>query len=110
MAVRYNYGMILKLLIIADVVMLLFLGLAWQLLPEEIPLYYLSSWGKDQIAPLWQIIFIPIIMHIFYGINNFITKKFLKNEDLLIHILNYSTVFLIIGLTGVFLKILILVT
>jgi hypothetical protein len=102
--------MLVKLLFGADAIMLLFFGLAFQLLPKQIPLYYSASWGEDQIADLWHIVIIPIILHLIFIINKFISTKIPKEQTVLIKVVEYATIFFIVIFTSVFLKIIFLVT
>lgn len=96
-------------LIIADILMGLAFGLSFNHLPLQIPLFYSRTWGEDQLADLWLIALLPVLLHIFVFFNNWLAKKYFAHSEFmrkLIHICNW---FLIITFTGVFLKIILLV-
>lgn len=100
----------LKLLIGADVVMAA--SLAWRFphLPEQIPLFYSRPWGEAQLADVWYILLLPILVHLFYFFNTYIIKRFFRDDVLFPRMFSVTTSVLIIVCTGIFLKILFLVT
>ncbi len=100
----------IKLLIGADVLMAAVFAWKFQSLPEQIPLLYSRPWGEPQIVEYWYIALLPILMHIFYFLNNLIVKKFFATEELLQKEFKVMNVFFIIAFTALFLKIIFLVT
>lgn len=97
-------------LVIADVLMGLAFGLSFNHLPQQIPLFYSRTWGEDQLADLWMIALLPVLMHLFVLINNWLAKRYFKDSPFILKLITYCNWFLIITFTGVFLKIVLLVT
>ena len=100
----------LKLLIGSDVLLLVSLVWRFPLLPEQIPLFYSLPWGEAQIADIWYILLLPIFMNLMYGGNSLIAKRYFASEVVLQNLFRIVNVVIIIGFTGIFLKILLLVT
>lgn len=106
---RYNICM-LKLLIGSD--LLLLVAFIWRFphLPEQIPLFYSLPWGEAQIADVWYILLLPIFMNLMYFGNGQIAKRFFASEEVFQHLFRVVNLVIIVGFTGIFLKILLLVT
>jgi len=79
-------------------------------LPAQIPLFYSLPWGEDQLGDLWMIIFLPFLMNGFIFFNNYLGKKYFSEHAVVLKILNYLNIFLAIGFTTIFLKIVLLIS
>lgn len=102
--------MLSKLLLATNLVMVLVYSIFWSKLPKEIPLFYSSNWGEQQIVDIKYISILPFLTLLVYAINLFLKKKILKNEFFLNKILLYSSFCFIVAYTVIFLKIIFLVT
>lgn len=90
--------------------MILIFGLKFNKLPPQIPLFYSAPWGKNQLAELWMIGFLPIIVNGFFFINIWIKKRFFAENDFVKKAIEYVNIFLIICITLIFIKIILLVS
>lgn len=100
----------IKLLIGADILMAGVFAWAFRSLPEQLPIFYSKPWGESQIADKWYIFLLPFLMHIVFFVNGAVSKKFFSDAPAIRKLMNYANAFFILGFTGVFLKILFLVT
>lgn len=100
----------IKVLIAADVLMAAAFAWAYRSLPEQIPIFYSKPWGESQIADVWYIFLLPILLHLIYFGNQAFAKRFFKEEETMIKLMYYANLFFIVGFTGVYLKILFLVS
>lgn len=96
-------------LLIADIIMIAATALSYNKLPPQIPLYYTHPWGEDQLADIWFIAVIPILLHIFFFINNWLKNKYIAKETFPEKLFNVCNIFLIIAFTFVYLKIVLLI-
>ncbi len=96
-------------LLIADVIMIAATALSYSRLPPQIPLFYTHTWGEEQLADIWFIAIIPLFMHLFFFLNNWIRNRFLAKESFLYKLFNTCNTFLVISFTIVYLKIILLV-
>ena len=99
-----------KLLIGADILMAAVFAWRYIFLPEQIPLLYSRPWGESQIVDFYYIILLPILMHAFFFFNSAISKKYFSSEEIFLKLFRFANIFIIIVFTGIFLKILLLVT
>lgn len=99
-----------KLLIAADILMVAIFAWRFQYMPNQIPLLYSRPWGDPQLVEFWYIVLLPIIMHIFYFLNIVIAKTYFRSEDLFQKLFIITNAFVIVTFTGIFLKIIFLVT
>lgn len=99
-----------KLLIGADILMAAIFAWRFQFMPNQIPLLYSRPWGDPQLVEFWYIALLPILMHIFYFLNVFIAKKYFHSEELFQKLFNITNMFIVVTFSGIFLKILFLVT
>lgn len=97
-------------LVIADLLMLAIFAFHFSRIPPQIPIFYSHPWGEAQLADIWMIALIPVLMHLFVMLNTGIVKRFLQNEPVMTVILKTLNWFLVIVCTGIFLKIIFLVT
>jgi hypothetical protein len=96
--------------IVADIIMAATYFFLSAQLPPQIPLFYARPWGEDQLADLWLIIVLPILMHVFI-IGNKLSVRFLfKNDDLIRKTFAFADWFYIIVFTVIFIRILFLVS
>jgi hypothetical protein len=96
-------------LILADIIMVAATLLSYSQLPPQIPLYYTHPWGEDQLADMWVIALIPLLLHIFFFVNNWIKNKYVVKESFVAKLINVFNLFLVCTFTLVFLKIILLV-
>jgi hypothetical protein len=99
-----------KLLLSANILMIIFFLLRFSSLPLQIPLFYSKPWGEDQLADSWLIFILPLMMDIFFYLNLYFYKKFFSENPFVKKIIDYLNLFLIISLTLIFIKIIFLVT
>ena|SRR3989344_859275 len=99
-----------KLLIGADILQILLF--AWRLpsLPKQIPLFYSRPWGEPQIAEVWYIALLPILMHLLFFLNGLIINRYFKDDEVFTRLFTVVNYCVIITFTGIFVKILLLVT
>ena len=60
---------------------------SWAKLPPQIPLFYSRPWGEEQLAPKYQIIFLPAIALFIFLFNFFSSTQLFPKETLLSRIL-----------------------
>ena len=87
-----------------------FLGLRFNSMPPQIPLFYSRPWGEDQLADWWMILILPILLNILYVINNFIYRKLFTGNEFVKKIIDILNIFLPISITIIFVKIILTVT
>lgn len=97
-------------LIIADIIMGATYFFLRSRLPPQIPLYYSRPWGEDQLADLWLIVMIPVLMHVFILGNLFLKRLFFKKNEFIIHIFSFVNWMFLILFTIIFIRILFLVS
>lgn len=99
-----------RILIAADIIMIAAFAFLYSRLPPQIPLFYSHTWGEEQIADIWYVALVPIILHIFFLINFFLYSKFFKGDQTVKNIINVTNFFLIVSFTFIFIRILLTVT
>jgi hypothetical protein len=97
-------------LILGDILMAVAFALKFNHLPQQIPLFYSRTWGEDQLADLWMIGLLPVLLHIFVLVNIWISKRYFSESEFMKKLIMICNWFLIITFTGVFLKIILLVS
>lgn len=95
---------------IADLIMLGAFLLTMNRLPPQIPLFYSRQWGEFQLADLWFIALLPLLMHIFFFLNILFVRRVFPGEAIANHIIRIANWTLVVLFTGIFLKIIFLVT
>lgn len=100
----------IKLLLGADILMVITFLLRFPRLPPQIPLYYSKFWGENQLADLLMIFILPVFMNLLYFINNKVFTKFYSTNELIKNIFYYFNIFLIVGFTLIFIKIIFMVS
>lgn len=106
---KYNINMF-YLLIGCDIFMAILFFLRINSFPPQIPLFLSRAWGDNQLADSWMIIVLPFLMNLLFIVNRFICQKFFQDNDFAKKILNYLNIFICLGFTFVFIKIIFLVT
>lgn len=96
-------------LIVADLLMLAVFGFSFNHLPPQIPMFYTRPWGEDQLADLWLMILIPVLLHAFFFLNIWLQKRFFSRDVFMQRLFTYFNWFLIVSYLAIFLKIMLLV-
>ena len=99
-----------NLLIAGNVFMIVTFILKFNSLPPQLPLFYSRPWGEAQLVDTWMIFLIPLLLNLLYVANNYLYKRFFFDNELSKKIFNYLMIFLIIGFTLIFVKIIFLVS
>ncbi|MCA9372007.1 hypothetical protein KC726_03860 [Candidatus Woesebacteria bacterium] len=99
-----------NILIGADVILVTATGFLFRFIPPEVPLYYSQPWGDKQLADNWQLLVLPVLMHIFVGINTLMKKRIFKTEAFASSILYIVNITTIVVFSLVYIKILFLIT
>ena len=99
-----------KILFIADLILILFFVLRFSSLPPQIPLFYSLPWGEDQLVDNWMILILPVTMNFLFFINYFFYSKYFQGNIFIKKIVDYLSLFTIISLSFIFIKIVLLVT
>lgn len=102
--------MLLYALIAIDIAMAAITAVTFQHLPPQLPLFYTRPWGEDQLADLWMLSIIPVLMHVFFFTNVWLAKRFFKKETFVARMLIFLNWFLLLSYFGIFLKVVLLVT
>ncbi len=78
--------------------------------PPQIPLFYSHSQGEDQLGEWWMIFLLPIMLILFYTLNNYLYRKFFNNISFVQKMIMYLNIFLILGYSFLFIKIVFLIS
>jgi hypothetical protein len=97
-------------IIIADLLMAGVFFYKFSSLPPQIPLFFSRAWGEDQLADIWFIFLLPVLAHLFIGLNILIGKKLFTEDKLVNQIISVSNYVVISTFTFVFLKLVIFIT
>ncbi|MEK7177955.1 MAG: hypothetical protein AAB705_03960 [Patescibacteria group bacterium] len=100
----------IKLLLGADILMVVTFLLKFKTMPPQIPLFYSQLWGESQLADSWVIFILPIFMNILYITNQYIFNKFYSENIFIKNIFYYLNLFLITSFTLIFIKIIFVVS
>lgn len=100
----------IAVILIMNVLMILIFSVEFNHLPPQIPLFYSKPWGEDQLAEVWMIFLLPILLSIFVIANNFIVKKIFSDDLYVKKVLNYVNIFLLVVFFLVYLKIFLLIS
>ena len=100
----------IRFLIAGDVVMAAVTAWKFKMLPQEVPLFYSKPWGEEQVADIWFILLIPILMHLLYFGNIFLCKKLAQDELVMQKMFWVGNGIIIFGFTCIFVRIILLVT
>lgn len=97
-------------LIFTNLAMLAVLLIRFNLLPPQIPLFYSKPPGEEQLADTWAILLLPLLMNLSYILNNYLYKRYFKDNELAKKIFFYLNLFMIISLSLIFIKIIFVIT
>ncbi|MDA1316460.1 MAG: hypothetical protein O3B87_00370 [bacterium] len=100
----------IRFLIAGDVVMAAVTAWKFKMLPSEVPLFYYKPWGEEQVADIWFILLIPILIHLMYFSNIYLSKKLAKDEPVIQKLFLVANSIVIFGLTSIFVRIILLIT
>jgi hypothetical protein len=78
--------------------------------PPQIPLFYSKPWGEDQLAEVWMIFLLPVLLDIFVIGNYFIVKKIFSGDPYVKKLLSYVNIFLVVVVFLIYLKIFLLIS
>lgn len=104
-----NTAKINILYVVSLAMMVLVFAINYQKIPPQIPIYYSTLEGDEQIGEYYMIFMLPIISYLFVFINNLISKKIFPDNsfvDKLVFYTNFSSILII---TFIFLRIIFLV-
>ncbi len=79
-------------------------------LPPQIPLFYSRPWGEDQLVDYWFIFILPFLLHVYIFLNIYIYNKYYLPNQLVKKILDTTNWLFILICSGIFLKIIFLIT
>ncbi len=96
-------------MIIATIVMGATFAIAYPYLPPQIPLFYSRPWGEAQIADIWYLALLPILLYLCIGINLFVSRK-LSHKTFVPKLLTMVNFAIIIVTTISFLRIIAIMT
>jgi len=100
----------IAVILIINVLMILIFFVEFGHLPPQIPLFYSKPWGEDQLAEVWMIFLLPILLDIFVVGNYFIAKKIFSDDLYVKKLLSYVNIFLVAVFFLVYLKIFLLIS
>ena len=93
------------LLILSNTIMLVSFMLFFDRLPPLIPLFPSLPWGEDRLGELWMVFLILLAMDLFYFANTVIFSRMFGQNQLMRKILHFANLFVIIGFTFIFFRI-----
>lgn len=79
-------------------------------IPPEIPLFYSKPENTGQITEFWMILIIPILLNLFFFLNNYVLKKIFNNEKIIKKIIYYLNLFILISFFFIFVRIIFIIT
>jgi hypothetical protein len=104
-----NQAKVNILYIVSLVVMVVVFAFNYQRIPPQIPIYYSTLEGDEQIGEYYMIFMLPLISYFFVYINNFISKKFFPDNAFVEKLVFYTNCSSIIIISFIFLRIVFLV-
>jgi len=99
-----------KVLFVANLILVLSFFIRFSSLPPQIPLFYSLPWGEDQLADNWMIFILPITMDLLFFVNYYVYSKYFQGNVFIKKIIDYLSLFTIISLSLIFIKIILFVT
>lgn len=93
------------LLIGSNILMVGLFAIKINYLPPQIPLFYSNPPGENQLGDLWMIIFLPVLLNLFFYLNNYLSNRFFAGNQFVKTVVNYFNLFLIISITFIFARI-----
>lgn len=100
----------IAVILIINVLMILIFFIEFGHLPPQIPLFYSKPWGEDQLAEVWMIFILPVLLDIFVVGNYFIIKKIFSDDLYVKKLMGYVNIFLVVVFFLVYLKIFLLIS
>ncbi len=100
----------MKLLLVSNLLLLVTFLFRFNKLPSQIPLFYSRSEGEEQLADWWFIFLIPLVIMVFFFLNQYLKKRFFKEAELIAKLIDYFNIIIVILLTLIFIKIIFLIT
>ena len=97
-------------LIAANITIISILVFKFNTLPPQVPLFYSKTTGEDQLADTWSILILPLFMNLLFFLNNFIYRRYFRDNILVQKILYFLNLFLIVSFTLILIKIIFVVT
>ncbi len=79
-------------------------------LPPQVPLFYSHNQGEEQLGDLWMIALLPVLMNVLVIANSYLYRRFYSGNTFVKQVIFYTNVFLIVSFTGIFAKILFLIS
>ena len=79
-------------------------------LPPQIPLFYSKIVGEEQLGDTWMIFILLILANVFYFLNNYIVKRFFFQNEFVKTILKFLNIFILVGFSLIFIKIIFLIS
>ncbi len=79
-------------------------------LPPQIPLFYSKIVGEEQLGDTWMIFILLILANVFYFLNNYIVKRFFSQNEFVKTILKFLNIFILVGFSLIFIKIIFLIS
>lgn len=105
----YNKVMLYALLV-ANILMPAIFALRFSHLPPQIPLLYSRPWGEDQLIDVWFIFALPVLLNLFVYLNSIVYNRFFLPDQFMRRITNIVNWFLIVTITGIFIKIVLFIS
>jgi hypothetical protein len=65
----------------------------WSKLPPQVPLYYSLPWGEQQLAAPWELSILPTFAVSIFLTNLFLSYLLVRDNDLILKILLYTSLF-----------------
>lgn len=97
-------------ILLSNIILITVFLLQKSIFPPQIPLFYSRQLGEDQLGEWWMIFIIPILMNVFFIVNQFIYKKFFRNNEFVLKVLYVTNSFILTSFTLIFVKIVLLTT
>lgn len=79
-------------------------------LPPQIPLFYSRPFGEQQLAEVWYIFLLPILMHLLLFLNLYVYNRFFLPDQFIKRIFDIVNWSIILSLTCIFIKIILYVS
>ena len=100
----------IQLLLGANALMIVTFLLRFSRLPPQVPLFYSGLWGEGQLADLWLVFILPVLLNLLFFLNNYLFNKFYSDNELIKKTFYYLNLFLIFSFTLIFIKIIFLIS
>lgn len=79
-------------------------------LPPQIPLFYSRAGGEEQIADLWMIGLLPLILNCFFFLNIYMYRRFFVGQEVMRKLLIFINIFLTVTICLIFMKVIFMVS